>query len=175
MVPIAQIVEDTVAGMGYELVDVAFAARGLLQVFIDRPEGVLIEDCERVSRQLVHVLMVEEADYQRLEVSSPGLDRPLKRAEHYERFVGEMIALKLHSPFEGRRSFKGILVREEGGGFAIDLIEDSEQSAKGSAARGSGKKKGRQEAVLTGRRMAFSLDEVERARLVPNVGFRSSK
>ena len=171
MLPIAQIVEDTVAGMGYELVDVVFGPRGLLQVFIDQPEGVLIEDCERVSRQLVHVLMVEEADYQRLEVSSPGIDRPLKRAEHYERFVGEMIELKLRSPFEGRRNFKGMLVREDDGGFAIDLVEDPEPAAKGSAGRGSGKKKGRREAALTGRRMGFSLDEVERARLVPNVGF----
>ena len=99
------------------------------------------------------------------------MDRPLKRAEHYERFVGEMIALKLRSPFEGRRNFKGILVREDDGGFAIDLVEDPDPAGKGSAARGSGKKKGRREAVLTGRRMGFSLDEVERARLVPNVGF----
>ena len=171
MVPFAQIIEDTVSGMGYELVDVVFGARGLLQVFIDRPEGVQIEDCELVSRQLVHVLMVEEIDYQRLEVSSPGLDRPLKRAEHFERFVGEMDALKLRKPLEGRRNFKGILVRGDDGGFAIDLVEESEPAAKRGSARAPARKKGRPVVALTGRRIAFSLDDVERARLVPNVGF----
>lgn len=169
--PLAQIVDETVTGMGYELVEVAFAPRGLLRVFIDQPDGVRIEDCERVSRQLVHVLTVENVEYQRLEVSSPGLDRPLKRAADYERFLGQKVALKLRSPFEGRRNFTGVLVRDESGGFGLDLIEDPKPAGKGKAARAGAPKKGPAPAQDAGRRMVFSLDEVERARLVPNVEF----
>lgn len=171
MVPLARIVEETVTGMGYELVEFVFAPSGLLRVFLDAPAGVRIEDCERVSRQLGHVLEVEAVDYQRLEVSSPGLDRPLHRLADYERFVGQTITLKLRRPFEGRRNFTGVLVREEDGGFGIDLIETPEPASKGRAARVIGPKKGRPSTPVTGRRMNFSLDEVERARLVPNIGF----
>ncbi len=171
LLPLAQIVDDTVTGMGYELVEVAFAPRGLLRVFIDGPEGVRIEDCARVSRQLSHVLTVENADYQRLEVSSPGLDRPLKRLGDYERFVGHLVALKLRRPFEGRSNFTGVLVREADGAFGLDLVESTKPPAKAQAARAASPKKARPDAAASGRRLNFSLDEVERARLVPNLAF----
>ena len=86
---LADLIETTLIGMGYELVELERAPAGLLRVYIDQPEtGIVIEDCEKVSRQLTHVLTVENVDYERLEVSSPGLDRPLKKLADFVRFAG---------------------------------------------------------------------------------------
>src|SRR5690606_1710569 len=88
------------SGMGYEVVDVEFAQDGLLRVYIDSPAGITLDDCEKVSRQLSHVLAVEDVDYARLEVSSPGLDRPLKKAADFERFAGAEVSVRLRRPLE---------------------------------------------------------------------------
>ena len=88
------LIEKTVEGMGYELLDFEQAGRGLVRVFIDHAwqgeetEAITVDDCEKVTHQLLHVLTVENANYERLEVSSPGLDRPLKKLVHYQRFAG---------------------------------------------------------------------------------------
>ncbi|MBI1835181.1 MAG: ribosome maturation factor RimP, partial [Burkholderiales bacterium] len=100
-----ELIEKTVNGTGYDLVDFERAERGLLRVYIDLlPEDVeekghiTVEDCAKVSHQLSHVLTVEEANYERLEVSSPGLDRPLKKLADFARFVGEKATVKLRLP-----------------------------------------------------------------------------
>jgi ribosome maturation factor RimP len=155
-------VERTVTGFGYELVESERAAQGLLRVFIDRVEGhaygvdvgiasefVTVEDCEKVTRQLQLVLEVEGVDYKRLEVSSPGLDRPLKKAGDFRRFVGERIDLTLKLAFEGRKRYQGVLA--EGGGEAWELHFND----------------GKQDQVL-----GFRLEEVREARLVPVVNFK---
>lgn len=117
-------VETTVTGLGYELVDCDRSPRGLLRVFIDRvpaepsvaadasaaDEYINVDDCERVTRQLQHVLEVENVPYERLEVSSPGLDRPLRKQRDYERFVGEQVEISLKVPFKGRKKYTGTLV-----------------------------------------------------------------
>ena len=108
-------VETTVTGLGYDLVDTERSLGGLLRVYIDRvaadPNGefITVDDCEKVTRQLQHVLEVEGCAYERLEVSSPGLDRPLKRATDYTRFVGLEIDLTLKMPFQGRKKYRGVL------------------------------------------------------------------
>ena len=108
-----ELLEKTVTGLGYELVDVEQSPRGrVLRLFIDKPEkprGIDIDDCTLVSNQLTRVLAVENVDYDRLEVSSPGLDRPLTKAADYERFAGSEIHLKLRLPMNGRRNFNGVL------------------------------------------------------------------
>ena len=119
------IVERTLAAMGYELVDFELAQQGLLRVFIDAPAGIRMEDCERVSHQLSHVLMVENVDYQRLEVSSPGLDRPLVKPQDYARFAGETVTLKLRVPIENRRKLAGQLIGLADG--AVKLIVDGRE------------------------------------------------
>ncbi|MDR1889956.1 MAG: ribosome maturation factor RimP [Zoogloeaceae bacterium] len=137
------LLEKTVIGLGYELVDVEFAARGLLRVFIDRPEkanGVDVEDCATVSRQLSRLLDVENVDYDRLEVSSPGLDRPLKKAADFERFVGEEVRLSLRTPLSGQqRNYRGrllglrdgkVVLQVESGKAADELAVDLENIAK---------------------------------------------
>ncbi len=113
-----QIVETTVTGLGYDLADCEIVARGrLLRIFIDRLDGpieagevrIKVEDCERVTRQLQRVLEVEGIDYDRLEVSSPGLDRVLKTVTHFRRFAGQEIECRLRIAVAGRRRFTGVL------------------------------------------------------------------
>ena len=183
------VIERTVEGLGYELVDVEFAQQGLLRVYIDRPAGITIDDCEAVSRQLSHVLAVEDFDYSRLEVSSPGLDRPLKKASDFERFAGCEVAVRLRAPLEGRRNFEGVLTVEPEGRFGLELIEQR-PPAPGKGARGAkraaGAQRGRAAKDAKGaqggapagapaeppaRKLVFALDEIERARLVPKVNF----
>jgi len=156
---LSALIEKTVTGLGYELVDFEQAARGLLRVYIDTlPEEdrpVTVEDCEKVTHQLLHVLTVENANYERLEVSSPGLDRPLKKVADYARFAGHEAMVKLRMPMPGaanRKSFQGVLHEPEGETLKLEF-EGNEGPAM----------------------LEFSLAEVDKARLVPKVDFRSRK
>lgn len=154
-------IERTVTGLGYDLVDVERGARGLLRVTIDRIPGriypggsdefITVDDCEAVTRQLQYSLEVDGVDYERLEVSSPGLDRPLRRESDYARFAGQAVAITLKLPFQGRKVWKGVLQARDGG---WNLVFDE----------------GRGEQVL-----GFTFDEVREARLVPVVDFKGRR
>ena len=153
-------VDVTVSGLGYDLVDTEWGGRGLLRVYIDRlpddPTGgfITVDDCEKVTRQLQHVLEVEGCAYERLEVSSPGLDRPLKKPADYERFEGERIELTLKLPFQGRKRYAGVLGRpDDGEGWRLVFQED-----------------GKSEQALD-----FALAEVREARLVPVLDFKGRR
>ena len=119
-----------VEALGYECWGLEFISQGrhsLLRVYIDRPEGILIDDCEIVSRQVSGILDVEDpisGEYT-LEVSSPGMDRPLFTLEQFARYVGEQVKIKLRTPFERRRNFQGILrgVEEQD---VVVLVDDHE-------------------------------------------------
>lgn len=134
------LLERTVDGLGYELVSVELSNRGrMLRLFIDKPSagtqdagtgGITVDDCARVSNQLARVLEVENIDYDRLEVSSPGLDRPLTKEADFVRFVGEQARLTLRMPVAGRRNFTGVMrsvaqgrleLEVEGGMVSLDL------------------------------------------------------
>jgi ribosome maturation factor RimP len=105
-----ELLEPTLAGLGYELVDLERSPGGkLLRVFIDKPDGVNVDDCVTVSNHLSRLLAVESVDYDRLEVSSPGLDRPLKKTADFIRFAGESVKLRLRVALQGQRNFVGIL------------------------------------------------------------------
>jgi ribosome maturation factor RimP len=110
---LAELIEKTVSGLGFELVDIERSARGrVLRVFIDKEDkagGVDVEDCAQVSQQLSRVLTVENVDYDRLEISSPGLDRVLKKPADFVRFAGSEINLRLRLAVNGRRNFNGVL------------------------------------------------------------------
>lgn len=146
------LIETTVVGLGYELVEFETSPRArLLRVFIDRPEGaqteksgISVEDCAAVSSQLSRVFMVENIDYDRLEVSSPGLDRALVKAADYRRFAGQEVQLKLRVPLGKQRNFSGVLegLREEAGVEVVCL---------------------RMNETLH----QFALENIDRARLVP--------
>ena len=110
------LIEPVVEGLGYEVVEIEYHPHpkdGLLRVYIDREQGIQLEDCTAVSRQISALLDVEDpiSGHFNLEVSSPGLDRPLRKAEDYERFVGESVKIKLGMPtLEGQRNFTGKLL-----------------------------------------------------------------
>lgn len=137
---VAKLVDMTLTGMGYELVDLELSWRGLVRVFMDKPEGVSVEDCARVSDQLVRLFAVEGVDYERLEVSSPGLDRVLKKEADFVRFQGQKAKLKLRVPLNGSRQFVGILGELKEGVVQLDV--------EGSS-------------------VAIELSNVDKARLVP--------
>jgi len=160
-------IDRTVTGLGYDLVDTERAPRGLLRVYIDKlPESFVagdplsefinVDDCERVTRQLQHVLEVEGCAYERLEVSSPGLDRPLKKPADYARFTGETISLTLKVPFQGRKKYEGTLTAVDGGGWRVVFLAGAGKDATEHA-------------------LDFSLDEVREARLVPVLDFKGRR
>ena len=124
-----ELIDKTVTGLGYELVDLEQSPRGrVLRLFIDqltKTGGIDVEDCALVSNQPARVLAVEAVDYDRLEVSSPGLDRVLKKPVDFERFLGSEINVRLRLPVGGRRNFNGVLQRVQDGkvGLVIDTGE----------------------------------------------------
>ncbi|WP_282339622.1 MULTISPECIES: ribosome maturation factor RimP [Pseudomonas] len=119
-----------VEALGYQCWGVEFISQGkhsLLRVYIDSADGILVEDCEKVSRQISGVLDVEDpiASEYTLEVSSPGMDRPLFTLEQFAAHAGEQVKIKLRSPFEGRRNFQGILRGTEEQDVVV-LVDDHE-------------------------------------------------
>jgi ribosome maturation factor RimP len=142
-VDLAGLIEKTFRGLGYELVDLELGNRGRqMRVFIDKAGGVDVEDCAAVSNHLTRLFAVEGVDYDRLEVSSPGLDRPLKRPRDFERFAGERAQVKVRVPMDGRRKFVGVLRKVGKDGFELDV---------------------------DGEVVAIAFTDVEKARLVPNI------
>ena len=118
---LGELLEQTVPAMGYELVDWDMSARSrLVRVFIDKPNGVDVEDCARVSNHLTRLFAVEDIDFDRLEVSSPGLDRPVKQLADYARFAGQEAQLTLAAPVDGAKRIKGILRGSEGDNVLVE-------------------------------------------------------
>ncbi|RFA30581.1 ribosome maturation factor RimP [Alkalilimnicola ehrlichii] len=111
---LTELLEPVVSGMGYELVGIEYQANpknALVRIYLDSPNGVTLDDCEKVSRQVSGVLDVEDpiSGQYTLEVSSPGLDRPIFKASDYDRFAGEKVKIRVHGSLEGRRRFAGVL------------------------------------------------------------------
>ena len=137
------LLERTLPGMGYELVEVETSPGGrLVRVYIDKSDGVDVEDCARVSDHLSRLFTVENVDYERLEVSSPGLDRPLRKAADFERFAGQEAQSRLRTLVDNRRNFTGTLLGVRDGSVVLET-ETGES--------------------------ALPLDHIERARLVPKI------
>lgn len=140
-----QIVEPAVEALDCELLGIEYVSQGrhsLIRIYIDKPEGVNVDDCARVSRQISAVLDVEDPipGQYTLEVSSPGVERPLFKAEHFAKYVGETIQVRLTAPLQGRRKFKGILLGIDDDGVVRMEFEGNE--------------------------LSFELDEIEKAHLV---------
>jgi ribosome maturation factor RimP len=142
-VDLGVLLEKTLDGLGYELVDVELANHGrLMRIFIDKIGGVNVDDCAAVSNHLARLFTVENVEYDRLEVSSPGLDRRLKRSKDFERFVGERVQVKLRIPIDGRKRLAGVLQNVRGDGFQLDV---------------------------DGELLTISFADIDKARLVPNI------
>ena len=179
------IVAQTVAGLGYELVELERTAGGTLRVTIDfpwEPAGseeklVNVEDCERVTRQLQYTLEVEEVDYKRLEVSSPGIDRPLRTEKDFERYAGEVVDITLKAPMgaaaagqvaANRRKFRGTLEQApDGKGWQVTWSDEP--------APKPGQKVSKKRAPAPLQALGFTLDELKEARLAPIVDFKGRR
>ncbi|MDO4795812.1 MAG: ribosome maturation factor RimP [Brachymonas sp.] len=186
-----ELVQETVQALGLDLVEIERSAGGLLRIFIDvpwRPEqaqggqagqgmveqAVTIEDCEKVTRQLQYALQVQDIDYQRLEVSSPGIDRLLRNEQDFERFAGQVVDITLKQPIgansgslpANRKKFRGELEKTEQGGWQI-VWTDAPAVKPGQRI---GKKK--QQEAFPAHALGFTLDEVREARLAPIVNFK---
>ena len=154
MASMAEVAETTLAGMGFELVDARLSGGGrFLAIFIDRPAGsnagITVDDCAGVSRQLTRVFAVEGIDYDRLEVSSPGLDRPLRKAADFARFAGGKVDVKMRAPdASGRKRFIGLL-RGEAGGVATVEVD--------------------------GLDVALQVSDIDKARLVPDLARKDKR
>ena len=127
---ITELIDTTIQALGLDLWGVELLQQGkysLLRIYIEREEGVTIEDCEKVSRQVSALLDVEDpiAGEYTLEVSSPGMDRPLFSIEHYSKYVGSEVDLKLRRPIDGRRKFKGQIIKVSGDIVGL-LVDGSE-------------------------------------------------
>jgi ribosome maturation factor RimP len=148
-VGLGELLEMTLPPLGYELVAWEMSPKGrLVRVFIDKPEGVDVDDCARVSNHLTRLLTVENIDYDHLEVSSPGLDRPLNKLADYVRFAGEDVQINLHELTDGARKWKGTLRGVDGDNVLLD--------------------------TTTGPR-SFPITAIDRCRLVPKIDWRKSK
>lgn len=157
MADLAGLIEQAVVGLGYELVDFETSPRArLLRVFIDRPvndasgpkSGVTVEDCATVSNHLTRLFQVENVDYDRLEVSSPGLDRPLKKPADFARFTGHEVQVKLRVAAAGQAGTSGPLQRN----FSGTILGCSEDQLR---------------LAIAGGERSFAFENIEKARLVP--------
>ena len=172
------LLEPLVADLGYELVLLEFSPHkgaASLRLFIDAPGGVGLADCERVSREVAAKLDVEDPipqSYQ-LEVSSPGLDRPLSRARDFARFTGSEVRLQLKEPVQGRRRFRGRLMGIEGpaGAERVKLALTDEAPAQRAPGAGRARKNTAAARVGTETPREFALADIEKARLVPQFDF----
>ena len=180
---ITDTIAQTVTGLGYDLVDVERTKGGLLRVTIDFPYVagtelfINAEDCEKVTRQLLFVLEVEGAAYSRLEVSSPGIDRPLKTEKDFERFVGELIDLTLKAPVgvaaagstvsANQKKFRGTLEKAEAAGWQVVWSDEPEVKP--------GQKVSKKRIPAPLQALGFTLDEIATARLAPVVDFKGRK
>jgi len=199
-VALQQTVEQTVAGLGYDLVEIERSAGGLLRVTIDLPWSgpiseaaaaagapepfVTVEDCEKVTRQLQFALEVDGVDYKRLEVSSPGIDRPLRNEQDFERFTGEVIDITLKAPMgaaaagqvaANRKKFRGTLERVAGadGSQGWQIVWSQEPEGRPEPKPGQKISKKRAPAPLQA--LGFALDELREARLAPIVDFKGRR
>ena len=174
MANLEKIVDDALRSFSLELVEIERAPRGLLRVFIDRPEGkgfVTVEDCGKVSNQLSHALTVENVEYERLEISSPGLDRVLKNAKDFWRFRGQPVRVRLNTMVENRKRFDGVVSRVEEDEVTF-LIADGEEPSKLKGKSGKSKQAVDKTASAESsgeKAVCVKLGQIEKARLIPQI------
>ena len=175
---IAAIVNGAVKGLGFELVDFERAGGGMMRVFIDKPDGISVENCADVSNHLTRLFMVENIDYSRLEVSSPGLDRPLKSVDDFKRFIGSPVKVRLNATVDNRKRFDGTVESVDGEAITFKLLVEPATASKVKTIKRSNAKSkseinaaGKQATgdIVEEKRITVRLDDVERARLIPDV------
>lgn len=120
--------DAVILSLGLEVADIEREGNGLLRIMIDSPNGVTVEDCERVSHQLTHLFTVENVNYDRLEISSPGVDRVLRRKKDFERFLNEEVMLKFKRPINNQKQFKGVLQQGKEQSWGVLVTPDGKNA-----------------------------------------------
>lgn len=188
-----EIVEQIVTGLGYDLVEIDRSAGGLLRITIDLPwsaaaagepqieQFVTVEDCEKVTRQLQFALEVDQIEYRRLEVSSPGIDRPLRHSQDFERFVGQIIDVTLKAPLGAaaagqvsatRKKFRGVLERVEAASDAVVAEPTWQIVWRDEVVAKPGQKISKKRVLPPLQALGFVFSELKEARLAPIVSFK---
>ena len=164
-----EIVAASVLGLGYELVDFEHSARGLMRVFIDKPDGIGVEDCASVSNHLTRVFLVENIEFERLEVSSPGLDRPLKTLAHYEQYRGRAVKVRLNTLVDGRKRFDGVIEAMDGETIVFGVIEGDGATKAPSRTKSSGKPKCADATAESTKQIRVPFASIDKTRLIPDI------
>jgi len=194
LVALKEIVEQTVIGLGYDLVEIERSAGGLLRVTIDLPwtppvdgvsapeQFVTVEDCEKVTRQLQFALEVDAIEYKRLEVSSPGIDRPLRHQQDFERFAGQVVDITLKAPLgvaaagqvnANRKKFRGVLeLAEQMPGAEAPSLGSWQIVWRDEPEVKPGARVSKKRPLAPLQVLGFTLDELRDARLAPIVSFK---
>lgn len=189
-----EIVEQIVTGLGYDLVEIERSAAGLLRITIDLPwvapvemvapvpdQFVTVEDCEKVTRQLQFTLEVDGVEYKRLEVSSPGIDRPLRHEKDFERFAGQVVDITLKAPIGAaasgrvnatRKKFRGTLEKVQSGVAGDVLVWGWQIVWSDAPPVKPGQRISKKRLPAPVQALGFTLDEVREARLAPIVSFK---
>lgn len=183
---IIELVEATVEGMGFEFVEFERLPRGMMRVTIDSTAegGVSVNDCEMVSDQITHLFTVEGIDYDRLEISSPGVERPLKRVRDWRRFVGELAHVELYEPLHaegfpeaGRRKLDGRILGVEGEEgqetikFSFEEVEVARTPSQAARAKTAKAKKAKADPI----EVSFAFNDVDRANLIAQLDFKGKQ
>lgn len=143
--------DAVIVSLGLEVADIEREGNGVLRIMIDSPSGVTVADCERVSHQLAHLFVVENVNYERLEISSPGVDRVLRRKKDFERFLDQEVALKLKRAIDNQKQFKGVLQKGKEKTYGVLVKPDGKNA----------------EPFL----LDFEITDLAGARLVPHLKF----
>jgi ribosome maturation factor RimP len=192
-VALKEIVEQIVTGLGYDLVEIDRSAGGLLRITIDLPwtqpvadapyveQFVTVEDCEKVTRQLQFALEVDQIEYRRLEVSSPGIDRPLRHNQDFERFVGQIIDVTLKVPLGAaaagqvsatRKKFRGVLERVDATSDVTEAEPSWQIVWRDEVVAKPGQKISKKRVLPPLQALGFVFSELKEARLAPIVSFK---
>ena len=168
-----EIVAASVTGLGYELVDFELSVRGLMRVFIDKVGGIVVEDCASVSNHLSRVLEVENIDFERLEVSSPGLDRQLKTLANYQQYLGRAVKVRLNTVIDGRKRFDGVIEALDGETIVFGVIEDEGALKPALKAIGNPKKLNKPKrsgaSLEIAKRIRVPYESIDKTRLIPDI------
>lgn len=170
---VLKVVESSVVPLGYEVIDIELDSTGLIRVYVDLSDGkreINLKDCEIITKQLVYLFPVEEINYDRLEVSSPGVDRRLSKVHHFERFIGAKVKLKFRDLVAGKKKYVGLLGKVSESGSSnlskTNVITDV-QIKDGSSIFFV------EENGIDGvERIEFSVDQLEQARLVEEISMK---
>ena len=171
-----KVVESSVVPLGYEVIDIETDNSGLIRIYVDLLDGtrdVNLKDCELITKQLVYLFPVEGISYERLEVSSPGIDRKLTKVRHFERFIGAMVKLKFRDLVDGKKNYVGLLGKKSIKNHSVDMIKQESTELNNNNDDKTNSIFFIQEKGTNGAdKVEFGIEQLEHARLVEEISLK---